>query len=44
MSSQRTFDFIWKKSQLDLADYHTKHLPAVYHRQIRKKYVLDLPQ
>ena len=38
---QRKFDFIWKKSQLIRADYHTKHFPAVYHRQFRKKCVLD---
>ena len=41
---QRNFDFIWKKSQLNLADYHTKLFPTVYHSQIRKKYVLDFPQ
>ena len=41
---QRNFDYIWKKSQLNLADYHTKHFPAVYHRRIRKKIVLDFPQ
>ena len=41
---QKKFDFIRKKSQLNLADYRTKHSPAVYHCQIRKKYVLDFPQ
>ena len=39
----KKFDFIWKKSQLNFIDYHTKHFPAVYHRQICKKYVLDFP-
>ena len=41
---QKKFDFIWKKSQFNIADYHTKHFPAVYHGQICKKYVLDFPQ
>ena len=41
---QRNFDFIWKKFQLNLANYHTEHFTAAYHRQIRKKYLLDFPQ
>ena len=40
---QKQFNFIWKKSDLNLAYYHTKHFPATYHRQIRHTYVLDFP-
>ena len=41
---QRKFDFIWKKSLLNLSDYHDKHFLAKYHRQICKKYVFNFPQ
>ena len=32
-----------EKSQLSLADYHTKHFPSVYHRTICEKYVSEFP-
>ena len=40
---QKQLNFIWKKSELNLADYHTKHFPATYHHQICHNYLLDFP-
>ena len=38
---QNNLDFIWNRSENNLADYWTKHFTALYHKLIRARYVLD---
>ena len=36
---QKQFQLIWRKGQLNMADYFTKHHPPWHHRQMRYKYL-----
>ena len=38
---KKRFHFLWKQSSDNLADCHTKHFPATYHKKVCMKYVTD---
>ena len=38
--SLNTFFIYWQEGLKNLADYHTKHHPPLYHQKVREKYIL----
>ena len=40
-NTKKRFIVLWKQSSNNLADYHTKHFPAKYHKKVHMKYVRD---